>query len=48
MGHDWEDVSIEVRTFGVHDFLNRGQREAVLVNAKNWIERNYYEWEGLQ
>ncbi len=32
--------------FGKNNFLNRGRIAAILVNAKNSIERNYYEREG--
>ncbi len=33
---------------GANDFLNRREMAAVLVNAENWIKRNYFEWEGLK
>lgn len=57
--NDWEDVSVKVRGYGIvsgyhdgcfgsEDYLSRGQMAAILAKTGNWIERNYYEWEGLK
>ena len=59
MENDWDDVSIKVQSYGVakgysngcfgeNNFLNHGQIAAILVNAENEIQRNYYKWEGLK
>ncbi len=59
MENDWDDVSTKVRSYGIvkgylngcfgsNDFFDRGQMAAILVNAGNWIEGNYFEWEGVK
>ncbi len=44
MSGEWvEDVG-----FGANDCLECGKKAVILVYAENWIERNYFEWEGLK
>ena len=45
----WDCGIVQVchnRYFRANVFLNHGQMVDILVNAKNLIERNYYEREG--
>lgn len=56
---DWQMPSEYARNRGIvqgyddgcfkgYRTLDRGEMAAILVNTKNWIDRNYYELEGLK